>query len=300
MSIMSGLGLGGGGLGGSGFSGSANSGMQKGALGILRMQFKDAGLPPGFADLVNSFMMNGASEEEAVLMLRQSSQWRTRFSGNEMRASKGLRELSPAEYLDKEKAISAQFAYYELPTGFYDDPTDFAKFIAADLGAQELGERLEARKAVVQSGAMTGVLQYAKDKYGLGTGDLMAFWIDPNRATSSIVRTAKVSQVGAAGARTGWGDVTRQEAEYLADLGITGDQAQQGYSQAAQLQSLTQDVGGDAGVSRTQLTDAVFKDDADAKRKVQRVADTRKARFQQGGQFAETRTGYAGLGSANT
>lgn len=271
------------------------------SLDVLRGQMTDAGLPEGFGDILFGYVQEGLSDDEADIRLRKTDQWKTRFIGNEERKAKGMRELSPAEYLSKERALADQFAYFDLPTGFYDDPTDFAKAISSDLGADELQKRLQARKSVLEDGAMTGVLTWAQDNYGLGAGDLLAFWIDPDRATNVVTKVAAAAGIGAAANRTGWGQVGTAEAERLADMGVTADAAQSGYSQAAGLLGLTDSAETGAGqVARQDLTKAVFNDDADAQRRIQRAADTRKARFQQGGQFATGKAGFAGLGNATT
>lgn len=271
------------------------------ALAVLKKQMMDAGLPDSFGDVLFGFVQEGLSDEEADIRLRDTDEWKTRFIGNEQRKAKGMRELSPAEYLSKERALADQFASFDLPTGFYDDPTDFAKAISSDLGADELQKRLQARKSVLEDGAMTGVLDWAQTNYGLGVGDLLAFWIDPDRATNVVTKVAAAAGIGAAANRTGWGQVGVADAERLADMGITADAAQSGYNQATGLLGLTDGAEtGDGQVGREDLTKAVFNNDADAQRRVQRAEDIRKARFQQGGQFATGKAGFAGLGNASS
>lgn len=268
------------------------------SLEVLRRQMEDAGLPSSFGDILFGYVQEGLSDDESDIRLRKTDEWKNRFIGNEQRKAKGMRELSPSEYLSKERALADQFAFFDLPTGFYDDPADFAKAISSDLGADELQERLQARKSVLEDGAMTGVLDWAQTNYGLGVGDLLAFWIDPDRATNVVTKVAAAANIGAAASRSGWGQIGTGEAERLADMGISSSDAQDGYNQAAKLLQLASDVGGDAGVSRDDLTSAVFNTDAGAQQRVQRAADTRKARFQQGGQFATGKAGFAGLGNA--
>jgi hypothetical protein len=266
----------------------------------LQALFASYGLS-SLAPQILGYAQQGLSPDESMLKLQETKEWKARFQGNEIRRQKGLNVLSPAEYLSREDAYSQQMRQYGLPAGFYDHPDDFAKAIGADLGGQELGQRLDARKAIVEDGAHTGVLDWARQAYGLDTGDLIAFFTDPDRAAPLLSRMAAASQVGAAAARTKWGDVSTADAERLAALGVGADQASAGFSTAAGLKELTSDLaGGQSEVTQQNLVDAVFTGDATAKAAVTRKQDERKATFAGGGAYAQSQTGIAGLGSANT
>lgn len=267
-----------------------------------RKQLADWGIGE-LADDVIKLSKQGLGDAEFLLELRKTESYTTRFAGNEMRRKKGLPVLSEDQYLSKEAEIRSAMGPdgYGLPKGFYDQPDDFAKAIGADLGGAEMRRRLEARKKVVMDGANTGVLAYAKEKYGLSDGDLIAYFIDPARAAPLLEKIANASQIGAAGKRVGFGAVAKADAERLAALGVTADQAAAGYSQAAELRGLEQEIAGtDSGqLSRGDLARATLEDDAEARRKIARRQEERKARFSGGGSYAEGQGGVTGLGSAN-
>lgn len=267
---------------------------------VLIALFRSYGLESLAASLLD-YAKNGVGQDEAYLRLQETDAWKQRFIGNETRLKRGLSVLSPAEYLAKEASLRAQFREYGLPAGFYDEPSDYARAIGADLGAQELGQRLAARKAIVEDGKSTGVLKWAQDTYGLGDGDLLAFFTDPDRAAPLLERMARAAQVGSAGGRTGYGTVDRSTAERLADLGVSGQQAQEGFAQAAELsRGLDDQVSGDPRVSRDEAARALLEGDIAARRKIDQAQSARRARFDGGGGFAEGRDGFRGLGSANT
>lgn len=270
------------------------------AFDILNAAFTAAGLPT-LAAAVTQYAQQGMGADEALLQLQTTPEYKTRFAGNETRLQKGLPVLSPAEYLSKEDQLRAQMhdPVYGLPPGFHDTNADLARAIGADIGAAELGGRLQAAKAVVTDGAMSGALAYAQANYGLGTGDLMAYFLDPTRAAPLLTKQAQASQIGAAAARTGFGPVDTSTAERLAAEGVSADQAASGFSRAAGLDQLTQNVG-DTGVSRDDLTKALLEQDAGATQRVARKQEERKAVFQSGGSFAQDKSGISGLGSANT
>lgn len=253
------------------------------------------------APKILDYAKQGLSTDETYLKLQDTTEWKVRFAGNETRRKNNLAVLSPAEYLSREAAYQEDMRSYGLPKGFYDHPDDYAKLIGANVGSQELRQRLDARKAVVQDGAATGVLAYAKAQYGLSDGDLIAYFIDPNRAAPLLEKIANASQIGAAAARTGFGAVGRADAERLAALGVSGQQAAAGYSQAAELGGLADTIQGTdtTSVSRADLAKATLEDDADAKRRIQRRQQERAARFSGGGTYAESQGGISGLGSAS-
>lgn len=267
----------------------------------LAKLFSSYGLS-SLAPKILDYAKQGLSTDETYLKLQDTTEWKTRFAGNETRRQNNLAVLSPAEYLSREAAYQEDMRSYGLPKGFYDQPDDYAKLIGSNVGSQELRRRLDARKAVVTDGAATGVLAYAKEKYGLSDGDLIAYFIDPQRAAPVLEKIANASQIGAAGARTGFGAVSKTDAERLAALGVSGQQAAAGYSQAAALGGLAQDIAGtDSGsLSRADLAAATLEDSAVAQEKIKRRQAERAARFSGGGSYAESQGGIRGLGSANT
>lgn len=252
------------------------------------------------APVVNGYVTQGLNQDQMTLSIQQTDAYKARFSGNTLRAAAGLPVLSPSDYLNKEDSLREQFRLAGLPPGFYDQPDDFAKAIGSDLGAQELSNRLAAAKAVVMDGANTGVLAYAKQNFGLGDGDLLAYFIDPDRAAPVLTTLAQASQIGADAARTGFGNISGDTATRLANQGISDAQAQQGFSQAAGLLGLADSTGDSQGLTRDDLQSAVLDQDAAAQQRVTQKQGERKAGFQGGGGYATGKQGISGLGTANT
>lgn len=274
--------------------------MPTSAYDRARAQYAEWGLGT-LTDTLLELSKQGLDDNTFLLKLRATNEYKIRFAGNESRRAAGLRVLSEAEYLAKEEALRAQLSDPEwgLPKSFFDSPDDYAKMIGADLGAAEIQSRLQGIKTVITDGKMNGVLEYARAQYGLGTGDLMAFWLDPERAAADLARISKASAIGAAAKNAGYGGVDKDYAEKLNALGVSADQAAGGFSEAASLDALTQDVGGDAGVAKGDVTKAIFEQDAGARARVERTQNTRRSRFAGGGGFSESKEGISGLGSAN-
>lgn len=269
------------------------------ASDIINDQLAQWGLA-SLSGAVSGYVTQGLSADQALLQLRQTDEYKQRFAGNTILAANGQATLSEAYYLSKEDSLREQFRLAGFPQGFYDQPSDFAKAIGNSIGAQELSNRLAAAKAVVTDGANTGVLQYAKDNFGLGDGDLLAYFIDPDRAAPVLTKLAQASQIGADAARTGFGPISGATANRLADQGVSDAQAQQGFGQAAGLLGLTGDTGDSKGLTRDDLTSAILDNNAAAQKLVTQKQDERKAAFQAGGSFATGKQGVAGLGTADT
>lgn len=249
--------------------------------------------------VVQGYHTQGLSPDESYTQLITTKEYQKRFDGNNGLRQKGLAVLPEAEYLSRERTIDQQLTQYRLPPGFADTQADKAKLIGNNVGGVELDTRLKAAQDVVTDGAMTGALAYAQANYGLGTGDLMAYFLDPTRAAGLLDKISKASQVGGAAERVGFGAVDTATAERLAAQGLDAGQAASGFSQAAGLNQLTQNVG-DVGVTKDDLEKALLEKDAGATQRVQRKQEERKAVFQAGGSYATDKTGVAGLGSANT
>jgi len=277
-------------------------GPQRDAYAALLGVFKGYGLAT-LAPKILQFIQEGLGADAISVELQETKEWKTRFVGNERRRAKGLPVLSPAEYLATEAGYRQVYRQFGLPTGFFDSPDDFARAMEADMSAMELQSRMQARKQVVTSGENTGVLGYFRDNFGLTDGDLLAFWIDPDRALPLLQQQVAASEVGAAAQRTGWGGLDKATALRLADLGITPDQAAQGFGEAAGLTELTQQLPGTAGddtVTRADLIGATLEQNAPAKERVLRSQETRLAAGKGGGKYAEDKEGLAGLRQANT
>lgn len=75
---------------------------RKSGFAILQDAFKTYNLE-SLAPVIQQFMVEGISPEEASLRLRDSDAYKQRFAGNQGRIAKGLSAYTPAEYLQAEE-----------------------------------------------------------------------------------------------------------------------------------------------------------------------------------------------------
>lgn len=245
--------------------------------------------------------LTGMPVEQIGLWLRTTPEYAARFPGMAALRKAG-QALSEAEYVAKERADAEMLRAYGLPAAFYNDRNLLGNLIGNQVSTAELQGRLDAYRAVVTDGSMSGVRAYARDAFGLGDGDLIAYFIDPDRAAPVLEQQARASQIGAAAARAGWTGLDPATALQLAGRGVSPQQAEQGFGQAATLRLLTQNLPGQQGgqVAEQDVTAAVLNQDAQAKRRVQQAVEERVNPFRAGGRFTEDTRGVTGLGQAAT
>lgn len=230
--------------------------------------------------------------------LRDTETFKMRFPANAARAKAGLPELTVSEYIGLERGYANVMRGSGLPAGFYDDPTDFEKFIAGDTSVAEVQSRVnDGFKAVSESNPE--VIKQMKDLYGVDEAGLAAYFLDPTRATPLLAKQARAAQIAAEGARQAGIQLTAQEAEQLAAEGITQQQAQTGFTAVQEQQGLAQAFPGEeGGLTQGERIGAVFGTDAAARQRVETRARRRKAAFESGGGFATGQQGMTGLGEA--
>jgi hypothetical protein len=184
-------------------------------------------------------MTNGytpADVESGVLMpdIMKTTAFKTRFPGYAARIANGYSAINIGQYLDLENQYRSIMENAGLPRGFYDDPADMGQWIAKNVSPAEIEGRVrlatDAAKQVDPT--MRGLMARF---YGLSTGDVAAYFLDPNRALPTIEHQYKSAEVASWAARNGYhvGDMSRYEK--LSTDGITGEQAAQGYGTVRQL-----------------------------------------------------------------
>jgi hypothetical protein len=257
----------------------------------LRLIFSNYGLD-SLAPKITEFIQMGYSPDTVTLKLQETPEYKQRFIGNESRRKAGLPVLNPAEYLSVEASYKKIMKDAELPAGFYDQPDDFGKFIGADVSPTELQERVSIANQSLQN-ADPFYTDSLRRFYGLNTGDMIAYTLDPERALPAITRQQKAAQFGAEAARQGIQVAAPMAERFTGQLGVSQEQARQGFEQVAQIlptaEKLSQITAGVKPVGLEETTTAVFggESSADYKQRIQRLAEIEQSRF--AGQSGVTR-----------
>jgi hypothetical protein len=196
----------------------------------------------GLGDLVSplkGFIQAGISPSEFTLRLRETPAYQKRFAANAERVKKGLAAISEAEYIGLEDQYQNIMRNYGLPESYYSKgqygtQEGFQKFIANDVSATELEDRImTAQQRVVNSNPE--VLASLKAFYpDITNGDILAYTLDPTNALDAIKRKVTAAEIGGAATQAGLATgMTR--AEELAKAGISKQQAQQGFQTVAEV-----------------------------------------------------------------
>jgi hypothetical protein len=253
-------------------------GKERDAAAALIELFESYGLGTLAPQIVN-FIKSGYSADTIAILLRDTDEYKRRFAGNITRQKAGLPVLSEAEYLSTERAYAQIMQQYGLPSGFYDSYSDFSDFIARDVSAAEL----EGRVGVASRWATTATPETARalrDLYGLGSGDLAAYALDPDRALPLLEKQARAVSIASSAYLQGLSQ-TRGYAERLAGLGVTEEGALTGYAQVAEMLPTFQELGDIYGEEYEQrhAEREVFEGETNAVQKRKGLASQERAAF---------------------
>ena len=209
---------------------------RKSAYDLLLSEFDKYGLSALVTPL-KSLIEEGVSPSEFTLRLRETDAYKKRFSANAQRVAKGLRALSEAEYIGTEDQYQDVMRRYGMPESYYAKgdlgiQSGFEKFLAGDVSAVELEDRIQtAQNRVVNSNPE--VSKALKQFYpGISNGDILSYVLDPTNAIENIKRKVTAAEIGGAAIQSGLqAGVAR--AEELGAAGITKQQAQSGFGTIA-------------------------------------------------------------------
>ena len=239
-------------------------------------------------------LIAGKDSNQIALDLQNTPQFVKRFPAIVARRNAGLPPVSPAEYL----SLESSYAQLETAAGL---PRNFASYdalIASDVSPTEYADRLnQGYLAVAQ--ADPEVVKAFQDYYGVGKGQLAAWFLDPKKAEPMLLQQAAAAQVGGASAGSGFGEVSSADATRLAQMGVNFSQAQQGFQKLAGESQLYRGLPGQSEppLSDTALLNAQFGSDAATQLELQRRAGYETGTTAQGGQVAGTAAGATGIGT---
>jgi hypothetical protein len=239
-----------------------------------------------------------------------SEPYKKRFPANELIRKRiaggvgrpGDRLLSPKEYMDLEQTYRQIFRDSDMPEGYYDEAADFTKLISNDLSPIEMRERVALAKDALYY-ADQSIVQTLQDFYGLTTGDLIAYLLDPDRALTAIEtrnarsnrtqqignnltdlrQTYQASQIGGMGRRAGL-QIRKALAEEIIGGGMTpDDNTQRAISAASDLAPDYQRLGelySESTSSEDLIREALdLKDGAELGKRRRKLASQERAQF---------------------
>lgn len=253
------------------------------------------------ADQAWQMYLDGQPIEQLMLNLRKTDEYKARFPGMEELSKKG-RAYSEAEYIAVERGYVQLFREFGIPEGFYDSPEELGRMIGAERSVNEQRALLEDYRVFLYQTSPTARAE-AFRLWGLSEGELLANIIDAKIASPLIHARILGARAAGSAVASGWGALTRNEAEQLGMLDMSGERLEQGFDFLGEAKELFNPIIGEQNsetISREDQLGAVFQGNTAARRRIEKRARERVANFQGGGGFATTQQGVTGLGSAAT
>jgi hypothetical protein len=273
---------------------AANLRDRQSAYDILYNQFNQYGLG-GLVEDIKYLIQSNVSPSQFSLELQNSKAYQNRFAANKDRIAKGLKALSPAEYIGLEDQYQNIMRNYGLPATYYaKDATGkqagFEKFLAGDVSASELEDRIStAQKRVLNANpeVTTALKQFYPD---ITNADILAYTLDPTQGLESIKRKVTAAEIGGAALQSGL-TTNLTKAEELQKYGVDKAAATAGYSTiGAGLQrgSELASIYGESPYTQATAEQEVFNISGaqEARKQRQKVTGLEKATF--GGQTGLT------------
>lgn len=255
-------------------------GTQRDAAMALINLFSQYGLQ-SLANKVIDYVKQGFSTDTMSVMLQQTPEYKKRFAGNTAREKAGLPVLSPAEYIATERQYRQVMSAAGMPKGFYDQTSDFEKFIGNDMSPSELNDRVKAWQDVAQADKAT--TDELRRLYGMSTSDYAAYLMDPARATPVLQAQARAVTFAGAASRHGY-EITKGLAEQYGGgaYDVSAQDAEKGFATIQEVQAKTDELSKLyhlGGYSVQDAADEVFGGDATQTDKRQKATNAEKATF---------------------
>ena len=261
------------------------------AYNLLYDEFDKYGLGTLVSDIRNILVEGSLDPNEFSLKVRGTDAYKARFIANEARLAKGLKALSPAQYIALEDQYQEVMRQYGLPETYYAKTSTgvqegFRKLIENDVSNIELEDRIStAQKRVLN--ANPEVTQAIRQFYpDITNADILAYTLDPKNAIENIKRKVTTAEIGGAALQAGL-QTGLTRAEQLRAAGVTKETAQQGYGTIAgglQRGSQLASIYGEDPYTQTTAETEVFNiaGAQEARKQRQKITGLEKATF--GGQ----------------
>ena len=275
---------------------------RKSAFDVIREKFTSMGIKDVGDDIAAIFAGKGTdrfgkafdeiptTSEGFYLQLINTKSYYDRFgSVNEARLKQGYKALDEKTIVGMEDEYQKVLTSYNMPTGFYDQTTDFQSFLKNNLTNVDVANIIQAYRDFVTTGTDSNVRKQLKDLYGIGDEALTAYMIDPTKGQGILEQIAGKNMNTAAALIEG---LTAEQAQMAQAYGAGslgyGSQRQK-YSQVQQELQTTGNLAAIYGENfgAKEAIAAEFGGDVQAQAQAARIKATGQAAF----------GGTSGLGS---
>ena len=232
---------------------------------LSRYGFEGAALDE-LVGLAYEMLIEAMPYENMVINLQKADAFKTRFAGMELRREREHKAISVSAYLDLERAYKDTMMKAGIPESFYDDHGDFAEFIGNDVSQLEFDSRVG-----MAAKAMKNLDPFLKDQlaelYGIGVesdGELLAFYLDPDRGTDVVEQRLQMEAAGLSAAAKGTlgQGFDKKTAEQLVNNNIQGREITERLKDQAGLR--TRLLGEESAATSSELAASTFGLDSES------------------------------------
>jgi hypothetical protein len=254
----------------------------------------------------------GKNSDQILLDLQKQPAYENSVFGqaNAARTKNGLAPMTPAQILAYQDTAYQQAEAAGLPKSFMSQAT-VVGLLGNDVSATELNERITSGyEAAMNAPAETKALLH--QYFGVNTGDLAAYYLNPDQALGTLKNQLVAAEVGTQAQQSGFGALSASAATQLTkELAAQGKVNPSGsgtwdvdvgstfatLAPLAALESAMPGMGrGATPITQNQLLSYGFLDKGQAE--VQKAVETRKAFATGGGGADISARGIVGAGGA--
>lgn len=240
------------------------------------------------ADWASTAIIQGWSEDQILLELYNRPEFKARFPAIDARRNLHLPPISIDEYLQYEKMASSLGSTWGLSLS----KAEVDALITNDVSAVELEQRFNiAATALYDSDIETR--QELERLFNVSTPQLMRYWMDPKKELPALQQQYRMGEVAGAALRTGFGQITADQALRLTEAGLNRESASRGFALLASSQELFTPINFGETAIDTPTQIEFLAGDAAAAQAIEAQAQRRKAEFEGGGQYASSQQGFA-------
>lgn len=269
---------------------------QLSAKGIIAQTLDAVGLGSLGSWAWQQYLTSG-SVDYVMSQLPNQPQFQTMYPDYQQLAKNGV-GMSVQQLHDYNVQMTQLASQFNLPAGFA-TPQIAAQYRLKGWNISAVQEQFKEASAIVNNQLPQEDLNYLQNEIGLSKGDLAAYWINPDHALPLLQNKLASAQIGGAAARQGI-NLNQDLAAQLANQGVSGSQADQGFGHMATDQQLFHPLPGQPGQSFTQAQQvgAEFGTNGAAQQALAQARSDRLAPFQARGGFTGNSQGLVGAGTA--
>lgn len=239
-------------------------------------------------DWATMAIVNDWSEDQILLEMYKRPEFKARFPAIFSLEAAGRPPISVDEYLQYEKTAAAMSAQWDIKLS----KKQVDGLIAGEVSPVELESRFDLAAEVLYESDAESVGELSRFS-GTTSGDMMMYIMNPKKGLGELQTKWRQATIAGAALRSGWGQLTQQQAERLQQVGLQREEAQQGFGELAKMGELFSPFD----LSETEFTRdrqvEFLAGDVEAALEMERRLGKRKAEFAGGGGFASGESGFA-------